>query len=418
MLWRIGHAQAHSDVVRKRFADAGGDLEAGDQSSEQVARFYDQWKDELKQMVDSFDRAPEQALAGRMLQEKSAGLWAYMLDKTEMLASSCRPGTGERFQQQIVERFQRSWTTPVFGGAGPAAATAAGPSAAASAAGPPAAASAAGGRPLLRSADETKADVAEDKDLPAQDPALAGVLRRKASPREEPLCSQGAGAAMVAHWQDAATVMDPCALELVNQKAENAAQSMRTFIAWQEEEVTRPCVDWLNENLASWAPRSIALFGSHSYGLPLPSSDFDLAVVLGAGRGAKAFLQDLAAQAKVSNQFSRAQLGVMTTCQPKCRGVWVDIKPVRASRSADGACQSSDLMKLLIDDRRSVRGDFHDRLLAVRLFKLICHQLKVVQRHMESRGRRSRRSLSRSGRGQFWIARGTRRAGTTACRSS
>ena len=146
MLWRICFAQAHSDVVRKHFADAGGDLEADSeaQSSEQVARFYDQWKDELKQMVDSFDRAPEQALAGRMLQEKSAGLWAYMLDKTEMLASSCRPGTGERFQQQIVERFQRSWTTPVFGGAGPAAATAAGPSAAASAAGHPVAASAAG----------------------------------------------------------------------------------------------------------------------------------------------------------------------------------------------------------------------------------------------------------------------------------
>ena len=57
MLWRICFAQAHSDVVRKHFADAGGDLEADSeaQSSEQVARFYDQWKDQLKQMSDSFD---------------------------------------------------------------------------------------------------------------------------------------------------------------------------------------------------------------------------------------------------------------------------------------------------------------------------------------------------------------------------
>ena len=73
MLWRICFAQAHSDVARKHFADAGGDLEADSeaQSSEQVARFYDQWEDELKQMSDYFDRcskSDERALVKRMLQ--------------------------------------------------------------------------------------------------------------------------------------------------------------------------------------------------------------------------------------------------------------------------------------------------------------------------------------------------------------
>ena len=41
---------------------------------------------------------------------------------------------------------------------------------------------------------------------------------------------------------------------------------------------------------------------------------------------------------------------------------------------------------MLIDDRRGVRRDFDDRLLAARLFKLICHQPKIVQHRMESLG--------------------------------
>ena len=96
-------------------------------------------------------------------------------------------------------------------------------------------------------------------------------------------------------------------------------QNFPDFITWQKERVIQPCVEWLNEKLARWAPLSITLFGSHSYYLPMPSSDFDVAVVLEAGWSTKEFLKYLEAQAKDCKAFTHTRLWIMKTFQPKCK---------------------------------------------------------------------------------------------------
>ena len=87
-----------------------------------------------------------------MLQEESAGLWVYMLETAEEVSGE-PPGTYERYQQEIMQILAKSWMTPVFRPASPVVASV----------------------PTLRYRGEMREDVATDRDLLANGPALASM---------------------------------------------------------------------------------------------------------------------------------------------------------------------------------------------------------------------------------------------------
>ena len=49
--------------------------------------------------------------------------------------------------------------------------------------------------------------------------------------------------------------------------------------AWRLKNVISPCLAWCHDNAKAWDPIEVDVFGSTQYGLCLPSSDFDIAIV-------------------------------------------------------------------------------------------------------------------------------------------
>ena len=75
---------------------------------------------------------------------------------------------------------------------------------------------------------------------------------------------------------------------------------MRAHTDWRFQSVVVPCAQWVTELTAAAAPTSVSLFGSQHYGLSMPSSDFDIVVVVPAGRNAKDVLMKLRDVARAS----------------------------------------------------------------------------------------------------------------------
>ena len=369
LLFRVVLSSAHYEVVQAYF---GNDslCEAAErvksQTEAQVTKFFEIWDKKLALITRSLDERVSnddngEAQVQKMLESPGVPLWDYMLTKTEFLGGRPR-GVGAEYRQEIQECFEKCWQEPVYPKR-------------------PVAASAAC---LRRTAEETKADVHGSKDLLASDPDLRARLvashRRRNTVRLHAFARD-----WIREWHEGAVCSDiDVLLRIQNQIVKND-KKITKFLHWQEDEVIKPCIAWLQENMSEFAPSSITLFGSHSYEFPLPSSDFDVAVVLDAGRNIPEFLKTLLARSKNSPEFTQTKLGVQKTYQPKFRGVPVDIKPVKPSRASDSACQSSDLVKFLLD---SADGNVAaDRVLAVRAFKMICHALRITQWHQkEPRG--------------------------------
>lgn len=157
---------------------------------------------------------------------------------------------------------------------------------------------------------------------------------------------------------------------------------LKSHAAWRFTTVVQPCMEWCYRNakaLFNWV--DVSPFGSCSYYLSLGSSDSDVAIVLAPGRGGKELLDHLRTVARSDSRATRisAYTGEHTTLQLKFLTVWVDIHPVKVARSADTACLSSDLLKLMVEQRGPCAAGFH----AVLAFKLLCHHLRLCQHHTE-----------------------------------
>ena len=57
----------------------------------------------------------------------------------------------------------------------------------------------------------------------------------------------------------------------------------------------------------------------------------------------------------------------------------MDFKAIYGDRYRDSACLSSDLMKVVVKGRKQCQVD------AVHAFKLLCHNLHIIQHHMQAK---------------------------------
>ena len=134
---------------------------------------------------------------------------------------------------------------------------------------------------------------------------------------------------------------------------------------------------------------SCSTFGSHCYGLPLATSDFDIAVVLAAGQNPRKFTERFREMSWASPEFTCTQRRVRSDChQTEFQHLPVDVKPIKRTRASDGACRSTDVLKFSIEKRKQEDLSFPAKLKAILIFKLICHQLDITQHHMKPRGQK------------------------------
>ena len=163
-----------------------------------------------------------------------------------------------------------------------------------------------------------------------------------------------------------------------------AVAVLREHRDWRLKNVISPCLAWCRDKAEAWDPIEVGVFGSTQYGLCLASSDFDIALVVRPGCDWLRMLKHLL---KVATRDSRTTCHTkevaegMRTLKLEFFGICVDIQSVRASRSADTACCSTDLLKLMLEERRAVVGAVE----AVHAFKLLAHHLHLCQHHMEHR---------------------------------
>ena len=130
--------------------------------------------------------------------------------------------------------------------------------------------------------------------------------------------------------------------------------------------------------------REIGQFGSRSYGLALATSDFDIVCNLQPGASRKAHFDTVLQHIDqdTSGAWTRTQKNVRAgadTIQCKWMGVWVDFKASHGGRSKDSACVSTDLMKVVVKHHQLSQVN------AVHVFKLLCHDLNIIQHHMQPR---------------------------------
>ena len=97
---------------------------------------------------------------------------------------------------------------------------------------------------------------------------------------------------------------------------------------------------------------SCSTLGSHCYGLPLATSDFDIAVVLAAGQNPRKFTERFREMSHASPEFTCTQRRVRSDChQTEFQHLPVDVKPIKRTRASDGACRSTNVLKFLIEER-------------------------------------------------------------------
>ena len=228
----------------------------------------------------------------------------------------------------------------------------------------------------VRTPTQTYQDVREGFNLQSDNAELNDAIRQLDS----------RGGTMAAALPDTANVPLPltaavsAAVPFLDLSAK--MKPLRAFTDWRVYTVMVPFVQWVEKALEHNPPLSVGFFGSSTYSLALPSSDFDVVVVLQAGRNGKETLHHLYEKAKADSRFTRVSPAHTSTLQIKFRAVWVDCKTVKVSRSADSACFSTDMCKLMMDQRAKKEGF----VLGVLSFKLLAHHLNFLHKHMKTKG--------------------------------
>ena len=159
------------------------------------------------------------------------------------------------------------------------------------------------------------------------------------------------------------------------------------FMQTVVDPVIAHCRHWVQNRmtLCGCQVTSCETFGSHCYGLGLPTSDVDIAAILPWGSNDQVFLDKLRELANAEGSpFTDEGKCLITDChQAEFRGLAVDIKPMNI-RKYDFACQSTDRLKSLIE-MRSNSESFKPKLQAIHIFKLVCHFLEITQHHWTAR---------------------------------
>jgi hypothetical protein len=99
---------------------------------------------------------------------------------------------------------------------------------------------------------------------------------------------------------------------------------------------------------------AVEFFGSKCYNLELVTSDVDLVVILGPGQNTKNWLKQVQMRVASFPAFVLPKYQPTDTFQATYLGVPVDIKPIKNIRTIDGACRSTDCLKLSGCESRDV----------------------------------------------------------------
>ena len=164
--------------------------------------------------------------------------------------------------------------------------------------------------------------------------------------------------------------------------AGDALAQIRANTTALQDGVIDPFIRYWRARLSQTFVREIGQFGSRSYGLALATSDFDIVCNLQPGASRKQHFDTVlrTIDADTAGAWTRTKAKVRTnTDQCKWMGVWVDFKASHGERHRDSACRSTDLMKVVVKHREQSQVD------AVHAFKLLCHDLNIIQHHMQPR---------------------------------
>ena len=167
--------------------------------------------------------------------------------------------------------------------------------------------------------------------------------------------------------------------------AGDALAQIRANTTALQNGVINPFIQYWRARLSQTFVLEIGQFGSRSYGLALPTSDFDIVCNLQPGASRKLHFETVLEHIgqDTSGDWSRTKKQVRgDTIQCKWKGVWVDFKASHGERYRDSACLSTDLMKVVVKGRKQCQVD------AVHAFKLLCHDLHIIQHHMQARAQK------------------------------
>ena len=133
----------------------------------------------------------------------------------------------------------------------------------------------------------------------------------------------------------------------INAAAHAAYDAIREFRKEVIHDRIKLCINWLQLHMKDFHTLAVEVVGSKCYHLELCTSDVDVVVILGPGQSSKAWLDQLRLRSEASPVFDRQRGWQRRDCfQTSYLGVPVDIKPIRNNRASDGACRSSDSLKL------------------------------------------------------------------------
>ena len=380
-LWQICLAQAHSKFYTMHFGDmsvhrlvykplavraedADLSFEMEQISDLQVQAFDEDWVRALDSL-GQLSQAQQKTILAQMRSYSGAKLWQYTLELTNKAAPRSRRRVA--FEQITARMLRESMSKGPLHQEAASASLPVTPSA-------------------VPTAAETAQHVLENLDVKSGcqelDEAVAQNSQRQHAQRDGSFCDE-VFQNVQRHHQHVVGIVAASAADILQQLDE--------FEAWRLQEVIGPCIEWVQFYSAGWAPKSISTFGSSCYGLPLPSSDFDICVTLPVGRSDKEMLLHCQAAAKMlaargeMETFSAVASAIppsTNTLQLKYRGIPVDIFPTKEARSTKAAVVSTDMLKYMLEQRDGKPG-FRQ---SIRLFKLIAHHLKIIAWHGKGRG--------------------------------
>jgi predicted nucleotidyltransferase len=114
------------------------------------------------------------------------------------------------------------------------------------------------------------------------------------------------------------------------------------------------CINWLKNEMSDFHTLAVEFFGSKCYNLELVTSDVDLVVILGPGQNTKNWLKQVQMRVASFPAFVLPKYQPTDTFQATYLEVPVDIKPIKNIRTIDGACRSTDCLKLSGCESRDV----------------------------------------------------------------
>ena len=138
----------------------------------------------------------------------------------------------------------------------------------------------------------------------------------------------------------------PSATATMNAAAHAAYNTIREFRKVVIHDRVQCCIDWLKIEMCDFHILAVEFFGSKCYNLELVTSDVDLVVILGPGQNPKRWLEQVQMRSASFPAFVSPRWQPRDTFQTTHLGVPVDIKPIKNTRTIDGACRSTDCLKL------------------------------------------------------------------------